>query len=139
MPDSLVPPDVRDQLAQLEARIAQLERRINFTGNDRVKNEITFSYSGQLTDGTESPPIRSRYSHTLVSINFLFGTPGTTNTVMEVKRAGTVIETVTIPANQRRFNAVIDADVGKDQEDITLRIVTAGTNAADLTAQARFA
>lgn len=138
MPDSVLPPDVRDQLAQLEARVSGLERRINSGGNDRT-NEITFSYAGPLVGDTESPPIRSRYSHALISVNFLFGTAGTSDTVIEVKRAEVVLETVTIPAGQRRYSAMVDVDIGKDQEDITLRIVTAGSGAADMTAQCRFA
>lgn len=138
MPDSLLPPDVLDQLVALEARVANLERRINFDNADRVKKEIVFTYPGTLSTGVESPPIRTRYSHTLISVNFVLGTAGTTSTTIEVKRAGGVLRTVIIPANVRHHLAVIDADIGKDQEDLSLKIVTAGTNAADMTAQCRF-
>lgn len=139
MPDAIQVPNARDQLADLEARVANLERRINFDdGSGRVQNEIVFSYAGGLTDDAESPPIRSPYSHTLVSVNFMLGIVGTSDTIIEVKRNGLVQKTATIPAGEKAYLAVVDVDIGKDQDYITLRVVTAGTDAADLTAQARF-
>lgn len=140
MPDAIQVPNARDQLADLEARVANLERRINFDdGSGRVQNEIVFSYAGGLIDDAESPPIRSPYSHILVSVNFMLGTVGSTDTIIEVKRNDLVQKTVTILAGVKVYLAVVDVDIGKDQDSITLHIVTAGTDAADMTAQCRFA
>lgn len=137
MPDSILPPSVEAQLADLERRVSALERQGGSPATQAAPKEIVFSYSGPLT-ASVSPPIRSRYSNVLVSVNFTLGTAGTTDTVIEIRRGGSAVRTTAIPAGATTHEAVVDVDIGADQDDITMAITTAGTGAVDLVGQARF-
>jgi hypothetical protein len=136
MPTKVLPPDDRRRISDLERRVAILERAVTSTGAGSV-DELVFSYAGTLTAGTESPPKVVRVSAVLASLAVAFGTAGTTDTTLEVKKNGAVKNTLTVPASTTL--AVLQVAVAFSAADkISLRVNTAGTGAADMTATARF-
>jgi hypothetical protein len=139
MSEKMLAPDVRRILSALERRVAILERRIAVSAAvDAVPNDdIIFSHTGPLSSGTESPPVKLRYSGILSILAVGLGTAGSTSTTLEVKRNGTVVATVVIAGGAADYGAHVG--VRFDAEDrLTLRIATAGTGAANMTASARF-
>lgn len=135
MSGSLGRPDDGARIAALERKVAMLERRTApASGGDF---EITFSYAGALVSDTESAPKPIRRASTLTVFAVSFKTAGSTATVLEIKSAGTILDTVTIPAGVTAYRVDIMRRFIPEQP-VSLRIVTAGTGATDMTANARF-
>jgi len=138
MPTTTLPPDDKKRIAALERRVGILERALGSTGAGTV-DELVFSYSGALVDGTESAPKILRVSGVLavLAVAFKPTTAGSTDTILDVLRNGTVANTVTVPASTTEF--VVPVAVAYSAGDtIALVVNTAGTGAADMTAAARF-
>jgi hypothetical protein len=135
--EKILAPDLRRVLGDLARRVGILERRVNPTAITDSGRDLVFSYAGTLTSATESPPAIVRNSLVLSVLAVAFGTAGTTATTLEVKRDGVVMATVTVPSGSTGYNA----DVGvayRPEQQVSLRVATAGTGAADMTATARF-
>jgi len=126
--------------ADLARRIAILERRVNPTSaaaGGVINDDIVFSYAGALVSSTESPPVKLRYDGFLATLAVALGTAGSSSTTLNVKKNGTVIATVVVASSVADY--VIDVGVRVAAEDrLSLRVVTAGTGAANMTAAARF-
>ena len=138
MPTSALIPDDRRRIADLERRLGILERALRSTGAP-VVDELVFSYDGPLADGTESAPkiIRVSAVLTVLAVAFKPTSAGSTDTVLDVLRNGTVAVTVTIPASATEF--VVPVAVAYSAGDtVALVVNTGGIGAADMTAAARF-
>jgi len=137
---SLLSPEVRRILADLTRRVGILERRINptaVTAAGGTNGDVVFSHAGGLVSGTESPPVKLRYSGFLATLAVALGTAGSSSTTIEVKKNGTVIATVVVASSVA--DSVVAVGVRVYAEDrLSLTVVTAGTGAADMTAAARF-
>lgn len=139
MTATLLTPDLRRILAALERRLGILERRITGqTASVDDSESIIFSYAGALVDGTTSPPIRTIRGGILAVLVVMLGTAGSTDTIILVERNGTTVATVTVPASTEAYEAEVGARFLADSDALTLTIDTAGTGAADMTADARF-
>lgn len=141
MSSALTRPDFKADIADLRRRLDRLERRLTPTWaalTHTHPGDIPFSYAGDLESGTESPPIKVRYRGTIHSVAVALGTAGSTSTIIDVEKNGTVVGTVTITGGASDEVAEIGEPV--DPEDrISLVVDTAGTGAADMTAVVRFA
>lgn len=138
MSEKLLSPDVRRALGDLARRIGILERRVTSAGTAiDESHEIVFSYAGELAE-TMSPPARVWRGGNLTVLAVTLGTAGSTDTVIDVLRNGTVVGTVTVPDTVEIFNGDVFARFVADVDTIALEITTAGTGAADMTAAARF-
>jgi hypothetical protein len=136
MPTSALIPDDKRRIADLERRVGILERALRSTGAVPV-DELVFSYAGALASATESPPKIIRVSGVLTVLAVAFKTAGSTDTIIEVKRNGTVKNTVTAPASTTQV--VVQVAIAFTAGDVvSLNVATAGTGAADMTATARF-
>jgi hypothetical protein len=138
MPTSALIPDDKRRIADLERRVGILERALRSTGAPIV-DELVFSYDGPLVNGTESAPKIIRVSGVLgvLAVAFKPGAAGSTATVLDVLRNGTVAVTVTIPASTTEY--VVPVAVAYSAGDtIALVVNNAGTGAAAMTATARF-
>jgi hypothetical protein len=138
---TLLPPDVRrlsKLLGEIERRLERLERRI--TGRAASVDQshaIVFSFAGALSAAT-SPPIRVWRGGILSVLAVSLGTAGSTATVLAVKRNGITVGTVTVPAGWSVYNAELSARFSADSDALALAVITAGTGAAEMTAEARF-
>jgi hypothetical protein len=135
---SLFTPDLRRILDDLARRIGILERRV-FAANtgEGSAAEIVFSYAGGLTE-TVSPPVRVRQGGNLAVLAVSFGTAGSTDTIINVLRNGTVAGTVTVPDGVEIYNGEVPVRFAADSDTLSLEITTAGLGTADMTAAARF-
>ena len=138
MPTSAHIPDDRRRIADLERRVGILERASRASGAVFV-DELVFSYDGPLVDGTESAPKIIRVSGVLgvLAVAFKPGMAGSTDTVLDVLRNGTVVVSVTVPAGHTAFIAPV-AVAYSANDTIAVAVNTAGIGAADMTATARF-
>lgn len=95
-----------------------------------------FSYAGTLTV-SESPPALARQRGTIGELAVALGTAGGTSTVIDILVEGVVEATVTVPSSTEVYvpGVAVQVDAG---ERVSLAITTAGTGAADMTAEARF-
>jgi hypothetical protein len=135
---SLLTPDLRRILGDLGRRVGILERRVTSaaaTVDD--SHEIIFSYAGVLTE-TASPPARVWRGGNLTVLAVTLGTAGSTATIIDVLRNGTVVGTVTVPSSTEVYNGEVSARFVADSDTFALEIATAGTGAAEMTAAARF-
>jgi hypothetical protein len=138
MTRTYLPPNQARQIADLEQRLDRLERRITSAGAGADNShEIPFSFDGVLSV-KESPPIRPRWGGRLTVLAVSFGTAGSTDTVLEVKRNGTTVATVTVPASTEDYNGTVGVRFAAGVDRLTLAVVTAGTGAAGMTADAWF-
>lgn len=137
MTRTYLPPDQARQIADLDRRLANLERRIRSAGA-AIDNsfEIVFSYAAALT-ASASPPVRVRRAGNLAVLAFTFDTPGSTDTTVDVIRNGNVAATVVVPDSVETYNGLIGIRYDADDQ-LSLEITTAGTGASDMTAGARF-
>jgi len=133
---SLQLPDFLRRIAGLEGRVGILERRITSSGEsvDR-SHSILFSLAGGLSVST-SPPVRVWRGGNLTVIAVTLGTAGTTDTVIDVFRNGTVVATITVPDGATAHNGSVFVRFAAE-DSLALEITTAGTGAADMTAEAR--
>lgn len=138
MPPTLQLPDLRNTLEGLRKRIEVLERRIRPQAAAAIPDtDIIFSYAGTLISDIESPPVKLRYGGILSVLAVGLGTAGSTGTTLEVKKNGTVVATVVVPSSSADYGP----DVGSRfaaEDRLTIRVATAGTGAANMTATARF-
>jgi hypothetical protein len=137
MPPTLQLPDLRRILGGLERRVGILERRINPQASEAGSNaDIIFSHAGALM-AYESPPVKVRYSGSISVLAVALGTAGSSNTVLQIMKNGSVAASVTVPSGSSDYVPNVGVRVnGEDR--ISLKIDTAGTGAANLTAMARF-
>jgi hypothetical protein len=135
---SLPAPDLRRILGDLARRIGILERRVTAASASVDSSyEIVFSYAGALTAAT-SPPARVWRGGNLTVLAVTLDTAGSTATVIDVLRNGTVVGTVTVPSSTTIYNGEVSARFVADVDTLALEITTAGTGAAEMTAAARF-
>lgn len=138
MSEKLLSPDVRRMLADYARRIAILERRITTrTAATEAIETLIFSYADALAAST-SPPVRVRTGGILTILAVTLGAAGTTDTVIDVERNGTTVATVTVPDGVTIYNGEVSARFAADSDVLTLTIATAGSGAANMTAEARF-
>jgi len=136
MPTATLPPDDRKRIAALERRVGILERALRSAGAPPV-DELVFSYAGPLGSAVSSPPKIIRASGVLGILDVAMAVAGSTDTILDVVRNGTVVNTITVPASTTEFAALV-AVAYSAGDTIALTVVTAGTAAADMTATARF-
>jgi len=136
MSATLLPPQVQRLIDDLAARVGTLERRIRASAITDDAFEVMFSYAGALAAGT-SPPARLIRPGTLTLLAVTLGTAGSTSTVIDVLRNGAVVATVTVPSSSGAHNGLVSVDYVAD-DTLALEITSAGTGAADMTAEARF-
>lgn len=136
---SLLTPDWGRSLAGLVRRVSILERRVSTGSGGTVDTsyEITWSFAGTIT-ATEAPPKRVWKGGSLTVLAVTMKTAGSTATVLTVARNGTVVATITVPSGTTTFNGEVSARFAPD-DIMTLTVTTAGTGAANMTADARFA
>jgi len=137
---SLLPPDVRRLFADLTRRVGILERRISPTAaalSSGINGDEVFSYAGALVSATESPPVKLRYSGFLAAFAVALKTAGSSSTTLEVNINGSVVATVVVPSSSSDYVIEIGVRVGAEDR-LSLTVATAGTDAADMTAAARF-
>jgi hypothetical protein len=136
---TLLVPDVRRILNDLARRVGILERRVTDAGTAAATgtDEIIFSHAGALTE-TESPPVRIRQGGILAVLAVSFGTAGSTDTTLTVNRNGTAVATVTVPDGVTIYNDDIGARFASDSDTLSIEVTSAGSDAADMTAAARF-
>jgi uncharacterized protein YjdB len=133
---SLLTGDLRRVLADIQGRLGILERRITSPASVDNSYEITFSFAGTIT-AVASPPKRVWKGGDLNVLAVTMGTAGSTSTVLTVERNGTVIATVTVPASTETYNGEVSARFAPD-DILVVSVTTAGTGAAEMTADARF-
>lgn len=138
MSSILTRPDWSTAIADLQRRLAALERRLT-PKMPAMTAELVFSYAGALVSATESPPklfvVPANLG--LLAVAFTSGEAGSTDTILEVKKNGSVAGTVTVPASTETYTASV-AVAFVIGDTISLNVATAGTGAADMTATARF-
>jgi hypothetical protein len=137
--EKLLVPDIRRSIGDLARRIGILERRVSTavsaTGSP-ANDDIIFSYAGDLA-ATESPPVKLRYGGFFSTLSIALGTAGSTSTILEVKRNGSTVATITVPSSAADYGAAVGVRTfGEDR--VSIEITTVGTGAADMTASARF-
>lgn len=137
MPTSALPPNDKRRIAALERRVGILEQALRSTGAPDV-DELVFSYSGPLVSGVESAPkiIRTSCVVGTLAVAFKPTTAGSTATILDILRNGTVAITITVPASTTKYVAPV-AVAYSAGDTIALKVATAGTGAADMTATAR--
>jgi hypothetical protein len=129
-------------------RIGNLERTINSqTPGQRPRvtpHDVPFSYSGPLSPSL-SPRWYPRFSERLTAVFFSLETAGSTATTLKVYQSGVALTptgtgsaTITIPAATHTLKSYFDIVFSADADYFQVEIVTVGTGAEDLDAQARF-
>lgn len=136
MSGSLTRPDWAAAIKDLGRRVGMLERRTTPAQNPDRSFEITFSFAGALTV-TASPPKRLWKPGTLTAIAVALTTAGSTATVIDVERWGTVVATVTVPAGAGSHDEALSVRFTANDR-LRLLVTTAGTDAAEMTCDARF-
>ena len=135
MPTAALPPDDHRRLADLESRIAILERKLGSTGAAAV-DELVFSFPGALTV-IESPEKFLAASCVLTTLAVVMKPAGSTSTSIAIKRNGATKATVTVPASTTKI--VLQVAVAFTAGDVvSLEPTSVGTGAANMTATARF-
>lgn len=137
MPASLLAPDLRRMVAAIERRLGILERRLRPGAVNDDTHETLFSYAGALVAST-SPPVRLRHGGTLTVLVVTLGTAGSTDSVLTVQKNGATVATVTVPSSSTTHTGQVGAYFSADTDKLILTITTAGTDAANMTAEARF-
>jgi hypothetical protein len=137
MSGTITRPDWAAAIADLARRLGNLERRTTPAVLVDGGHEIVFSYAGALTAAV-SPPARVWRGGNLTVLAVTLGTAGSTSTVIDVLRNGTVVGTVTVPSSTEIYNGEVSARFIADVDTLALEITSAGTGAAELTAAARF-
>lgn len=138
MSEKLLTPDVRRILGDLVRRVGILERRVTSAAAAvDESHEIIFSYAGAIA-ASVSPPARVWRGGNITVLAVSLGTAGSTSTVIDVLRNGTVVGTVTVPSGTEVYNGDVFARFIADVDTLSLQVTTAGTGAADMTAAARF-
>lgn len=134
---TLLSPDFRRLIAAVERRLSVLERRVTSRGETvDSSHSILFSFAGDIT-ATTSPPVRVWRGGNLTVIAVTLGTAGSTDTIIDVLRNGTVVATVTVPDSVETFNGQVFVRFAVE-DILALEVTSAGTGAADMTAEARF-
>jgi hypothetical protein len=133
---TLTRPDWAAAIKDLGRRVRMLERRITPTQDTDRSFEITFSFAGTIT-ATESPPKRLWRPGHLTVLAVTLTDAGSTDTVIDIERNGTVVDTVTIPAGAEDYDAALSIRFAADDR-LRLLVTSAGTGAAEMTCDARF-
>lgn len=136
MSQQLLPPDIRRIIQSLEQRIAALEQRLRITA-EATADEIIFTLPGSIS-ATQSPPVKVRNTSPLLSVVGNLGTAGTTTTVVDVYRGTQVVVALSFAPGVKAVKVPAAVRYGADQELLSVKVRTAGTNARDLTVQTRF-
>jgi hypothetical protein len=100
--------------------------------------EIVFSHAGIPEVTTKSPPYLMRNSQRLSVVVFGVGTPGTTDSVVTLYRAGVSIGSVTLGAGGTFTKAPFDLVFSRDTDYAQVAATTLGSGARDWTVQLRF-
>jgi hypothetical protein len=133
---SLFTADLRRVLSDIQSRIGILERRITSSASVDTSYEITFSFAGTIT-AIASPPKRVWKGGDLGVLAVTMDTAGSTATIIDIERNGTVVATVTVPSSTEVYNGEVSARFAPD-DILGVSVTTAGTGAADMTCDARF-
>lgn len=136
MTTSNTPPDVQRILSQHARRLDILERRLRAL-EVAYEPELPFVQSGAVTAG-ESPPWVRRKGGKLVEVVALLGTAGTSATVIEVRKNGAAIGTITMPAGEIQRHLTLAERAAPDADRFTAAVTTAGSSAMDLTVATRW-
>lgn len=136
MSGTLSRPDWAAAIKDLARRVGMLERRTTPTHDLDRSFEITFSFAGAIT-ATESPPKRIWKTGWLTVLAVTMTDAGSTDTVIDIEQAGTVVDTVTVPAGVEDYDAALAVRFAANDR-LRLLVATAGTGAAEMTCDARF-
>lgn len=134
----LLPPELEREVERLKIRVSDLERILQRLV--RIwRPEIVYSIDEQLDGHGESERFYLRQSAKLVELLLSLRVAGTEETVVEIRRNGDSLGTVTIPAGQngpvsRPFAVMF----GADSDYLTFEVIAPSPAARGLTAQARF-
>lgn len=136
MSGSLTRPDWPADIKDLSRRVGILERRVSPAATADTSFEITFSFAGAIT-AIASPPKRVWKSGNLGLLAVTMTTAGSTDTIIDIERNGTVVATVTVPAGAEDYDGPVSARFAANDR-LRLLITTAGAGAAEMTCDARF-
>lgn len=138
MPAHRRPDETHDVLRHQSERLYRLERDGEDPSPGSPLREIVFSFYGDL-DLSVSP----RWSHPdgalLVGVLVQLDTPGSGPTVVQVRRNGTQLLSITVPAGATRAEWLGAGSGVATSDYLQVAVVQAGAGAASLTAQVRFA
>ena len=135
MSQALNRPSFTADIAGIDRRVGALERRTT-PAAAKPDTSIMFSYAGPLAT-TVSPPTRVRAGGVLTDLAVTLGTAGSTDTLLVVGRNGTDAAVITVPAGYTTFDGPVGVRYGAS-DILVVAIASAGTGAADMTAEARF-
>lgn len=97
---------------------------------------VQWSYSGALTAGAVSTPYRPKNDQRLTEVIVWLGTAGSSNTVVTVKVNGSSVGTVTLASGDTQKSVTFETKLLSRTDVLTMELTTAGTGAADLSAEA---
>lgn len=132
--------DEPDRIHDHEDRIRALERRIREEESSAAVDtslEILWAVDGAITTG-----VSNRYyfesAQTMSAFRVTLATTGSTATILELRKNGVAITTVTLAASTTTTRVAASATFASG-DYYTIAITTAGTGAEDLQTQTEFA
>jgi hypothetical protein len=94
-----------------------------------------FSHAGSLTVST-SPPWYWQIGVVLKTVHCALGSVGTTDSIISIRKNGTIISSVTIPANDFTVEQTVTVSF-QPEDELTVAIATIGNGARGLVVQGR--
>lgn len=132
-----IPPDIAALISKMSQRIDILERRLR-TLEGNYEPELPFVQSGSITVG-ESPPFIRRKGGKLVEVVAVLGTAGTSATVIQVRKNGASIGSMTIGGGVTDAqHLTLSEPAAANMDKFTAAVTVAGGGAADLTVHTRW-
>ena len=136
MTDKLLPPDIRQMIADLQADVRRLKSRIDFSG-DVTKLEVIFSRPGEIVV-SESPDIALEDGGRAMNVIALAKGAGTGNSTFSVLKNGASIGTVTLGASDLIAKVNLPGtQYGPDTDRVAVGCTAAGGH-TEVTVQVRF-
>lgn len=132
-----LPANIKRDLASIELEIRKLWQKVN-SPNEFFLYDVPFSFAGELF-ASESPRYYSPNAGLyLVQLWASLGTPGTSNTVVEVRKNGAAIATLTFGSGVQLKRTALQEIIQTGVDYLTMAVTGVGTGARDLDVQARF-
>ena len=134
----LLPPELEREIENLKIRVTDLENRLRAALEDRPPETI-YTLAGSIFQ-TSSTRWYPRRDEKVIELLVSLVTAGTTDTVVRILKNDAVARTITVPTGQGASAPVVvnaKLELRRNEDDLRVQVLTAGTGAAGLTVQAR--
>lgn len=134
----LLPPELEREVERLKIRVSDLERILQRLV--RIwRPEVVYCIDEELVGHGESEPFYLRQSAKLVEVLLALRVAGVDETVVDIRKNGDSLGTVTIPAGyQGPTTRPFGVTFGGDVDYLSFEVISPSPAARGLTAQARF-